>query len=174
MLAMRTLLGDRFKLKLHHEQPEMDIYVLVLDKPANGPGAGLKQSTTDCLAFVQAHRGGLPGPPSPGTPFCGLMEMPGQIRMGGFPVSLVTKALSATTGRMVVDRTGLTGNWEFTLTFQAERRGHPPPGVELPPPDPTAPSIFTAVQEQLGLRLESTKGPIDVLVIDRVEKPTPD
>jgi uncharacterized protein (TIGR03435 family) len=58
---------------------------------------------------------------------------------------------------MVVDRTGLTGNWEFELTFAAEQRGQPPPGANIPAPDPDAPSLFTALQEQLGLRLESTK-----------------
>jgi uncharacterized protein (TIGR03435 family) len=168
MLAMRTLLADRFKLTLHREQSDMDIYALVL---ANGPRAGLKQSTTDCEAFVRAHRGGLSWPP-PGTPVCGLWESPGQIRMGGFPLSLVTKALSGLTGRMVFERTGLSGNWDFTLTYATEQRVQP--GVDVPASDPSAPSIFTALQEQLGLKLESTKGPVDVLVIDHIEKPTSD
>jgi uncharacterized protein (TIGR03435 family) len=172
MLAMRTLLADRFNLKLHHEQREMDIYALALAKAANGPGAGLKHSTTDCEAYVQAHRGGLPGWP-PGTPICGLMDTPGQIRMGGFPLSLLTTALGAITGRMVFDRTGLTGNWDLTLTFQAEQRGQPG-NDDVPAPDPTQPSMFTALQEQLGLKLVSTKGSVDVLVIDHVEEPTPD
>jgi uncharacterized protein (TIGR03435 family) len=96
------------------------------------------------------------------------------IRFSGFPLSQVASMLGGQSGRMVVDRTGLTGNWEFALTFAAEQRGQPPPGVELPAPDPDAPSLFTAIQEQLGLKLESTKGPVDVLVIDSVEQPTPD
>jgi uncharacterized protein (TIGR03435 family) len=58
--------------------------------------------------------------------------------------------LGGQSGRMVVDRTGLAGNWEFVLTFAAEHRGQPPPGVELPAPDPNAPSLCTALQEQLG------------------------
>jgi uncharacterized protein (TIGR03435 family) len=69
------------------------------------------------------------------------------------------------TGRPVVDKTGLTGNYDFELQWSA---GDPPPA------DSAAPSIFTAVQEQLGLKLESTKGPVDVLVIDRAERPTDD
>jgi len=171
MIAMRTLLADRFKLKVHHEQREMDIYALVPAKPANGPGAGLKQSTTDCEALVQAAtRGGLTRPAS-GTPVCGLWGTPGEIRMGGFPLSLLANALSRMTGRMVIDRTGLTGNWDLTLTF-AEQRSQP--GVDLPASDPSAPSIFTALREQLGLKLESTKGPVDVVVIDSVERPPPD
>ena len=103
-----------------------------------------------------------------------MMGFPGQIRFGGLPITQITQMLGGQTGRMVVDRTGLTGNWEFVLTFAAEQRGQPPPGVELPAPDPNAPSLFTAIQEQLGLKLESTKGPVDVLVIDSVEQPTSD
>ena len=102
------------------------------------------------------------------------MESPGQMRMGGFPLSQITPMLGGMTGRMVVDRTELTGNWDFTLTFEAEQRGQPPPGVDLPAPDPTAPSIFTALQEQLGLKLESTKGSVDVTVIDAIEHPSAD
>ena len=66
-------------------------------------------------------------------------------------------------GRIVVDRTGLSGNWQFVLTFAPE-------GVT----DSNAPSFFTALQEQLGLKLEPIKAPVDVLVIDHVEKPTSD
>jgi len=91
--------------------------------------------------------------------------------MGGFPLSLLANALSRMIGRMAVDRTGLTGNLDLTLTF-AEQRSQL--GVDLHASDPSAPSIFTALQEQLGLKLESTKGPVDVVVIDSVERPTPD
>jgi uncharacterized protein (TIGR03435 family) len=75
---------------------------------------------------------------------------------------------------MVLDRTGLSGNWDFTLTFQPEMPVRPPPGIDPPAIDPTAPSIFTALQEQLGLKLESTKGPVDVVVIDGIEHPSLD
>ena len=75
--------------------------------------------------------------------------------------------------RIVVDRTGLTGTFDVDLTwnFEATADNH---GVPLPPPDSNAPSLFTALQEQLGLKLESTKGPVDILVIDHAEPPTPD
>jgi hypothetical protein len=75
----------------------------------------------------------------------------------------VANGLSQIVGRTVVDRTGLTGNWAFELTYSAE-----------PSPDSDAPSLFTAIQEQLGLKLEATTGPVDVLVVDRVQRPTPD
>ncbi|HET9361248.1 MAG TPA: TIGR03435 family protein, partial [Vicinamibacterales bacterium] len=78
--------------------------------------------------------------------------------------------------RQVVDRTGLTGNWDFEMTFAPEAApGALPPGADAAPPlDPDAPNFFTAVQEQLGLKLDATKGPVDVLVVERIERPTPD
>jgi uncharacterized protein (TIGR03435 family) len=79
----------------------------------------------------------------------------------------------------VIDRTGLKGNFDFKLEWTPDpgQSGGPfgggPPGADAPPPpDPNGPSIFTAVQEQLGLRLESQKGPVEMLVIDKVEKPS--
>jgi uncharacterized protein (TIGR03435 family) len=75
--------------------------------------------------------------------------------------------------RMVVDRTGMTGNRDFVLTYTPDQpSGPPPPGVELPPVDPNGPSLFTAMQEQLGLKLEPATGPVEVFVIDRVERPS--
>ena len=174
-LALRTLMADRFKLQVHRETREMDIYALVMVKPGV-PGPALKPSTTDCAARIKAGpRAGAPPPPIPasGVVPCNIMGGPGMIRFGGFPLSLLTTMLGQS-GRMVFDRTGLTGNWEFELHFAAEQRGQPPPGVDVPAPDPDAPSLFTALQEQLGLKLESTKGPVDVLVIDSVEHPTQD
>jgi uncharacterized protein (TIGR03435 family) len=176
-LAMRTLLADRFKLRVHHETREMDIYALVLARPGAGPGPGLKPSTADCS---DRGRRGQPPPQGPppippaGIVPCSIMGTPGLIRFGGFPISQITTMLGGQTGRMVVDRTGLTGNWEFELHFAAEQRGAPPPGTDPPAADPNAPSLFTALQEQLGLKLESTKGPVEVVVIDVIERPTED
>jgi uncharacterized protein (TIGR03435 family) len=181
MLAMRTLLAERFKLKLHKETRDMDVYALVVVKPGV-LGPALKQSTTDCVAQANARRGGPPpglppSPPGPNDPFpCGLMGVPGMLRMGGMPIAQFTQMLTGQSGRIVFDRTGLTGNWDFILRFAAEQRGGPPPppGVNLPPVDPDAPSLFTALQEQLGLKLESTKAPVEVTVIDSIEHPTDD
>jgi uncharacterized protein (TIGR03435 family) len=178
--AMQTLLADRFQMKIHRETREVDIYALVMAKPGGVPAAGLKKSDLDCAGMARARRGQPPPqgpppmPPGAGPIPCSIMGSPGMIRFGGFPLSQITTMLGGMTGRMVVDRTGLTGNWEFVLTFAAEQRGQPPPGVDLPPVDPTAPSIFTALQEQLGLKLEATKGPVEVTVIDGIEHPTED
>jgi uncharacterized protein (TIGR03435 family) len=100
------------------------------------------------------------------------------LQLGGFPLSQLANGLQGLAGRIVIDRTGLSGNWDAELTYAPEGRGGPPgalpPGVELPPIDPNAPNVFTALQEQLGLKLEATKAPVDVLVVDSVQQPTPD
>ena len=100
------------------------------------------------------------------------------------PISFLTMTLSNQLGRTVVDETGLRGKYDFTLKWtpdQSERNlfgggpgpGPGPGGKDMPPPpDPDGPSLFTALQEQLGLKLESKKGPVEILVIDRVEKPS--
>jgi uncharacterized protein (TIGR03435 family) len=168
-LALRHLLEDRFKLKMHRETRELDIYALVMARPGGGPGPGLKPTTQDCSKAVEAPRPGAPPPGAPGQPFCGISGSPGRVKFGGLPASSFATALAGPAGRMVVDRTGMTGSWDFELTFAPENRG-----PDAPPADPNAPSFFTAIQEQLGLRLESTKGPVDVLVIDSVEKPVED
>ena len=178
IVAVRSLLADRFKLKMHKETREMDIYNLVMIKPGV-PGPGLKQSTTDCVAQANARRGGAPGPP-PAPPGlndpmpCGLVGFPGVIRAGSQPISQVTNMLTNQTGRMVFDKTGLTGAWDFTLKYLFEGRGNQPLPPGIPAPDPDAPSIYTAIQEQLGMKLESAKAQVEVTVIDSIEHPVDD
>ena len=178
MLAVRTLLKDRFKLALRKETRDLDIYALTMAKPGGKPGPALKPASGDCSPEAFAKRAGGP-PPAPGgaqPQVCGMMQGPGRIRFGGYPLTLFANNISNRVGRQVVDRTGLTGNWDFELAFAAELPpgGQLPPGVEPPPADPDAPNLFTAIQEQLGLKLEATKGPVEVYVIDSIEKPTPD
>lgn len=87
----------------------------------------------------------------------------------------LTFGLAPLVGRFVIDRTGLMDNFDFDLSWTPEQNAPSPAGVPEPAqPDSTGPSIFTALQEQLGLKLESTRGPVDILVIDSVERPTPD
>ncbi len=177
MVAMRTLLAERFKLAVHRETREMDIYALVVARPDGTPGPKLQRTTTDCEALMAARRGGPPpAAPGPNAPFvCGMRGTFGQLVANSMPMSLFANNLSQRMQRVVVDRTGLPGNWDFELTFAPEPPAGPlPPGVELPPADPNAPSLVTAIQEQLGLRLQSTKGPVEVLVVDRIEQLIPD
>jgi uncharacterized protein (TIGR03435 family) len=177
MVAMRSLLADRFKMSVHRETREMDIYALVLARPDGKLGPALKPTTQDCAAMAAAARGGPPPgpPPGPNGPVvCGMRGLPGRLVAGAMPMTLLASNLSGQVQRIVVDRTGLNGAWDFDMTFAPERPLNAPPGVEFPAADPNAPSLFTALQEQLGLRLHSTKGPVDVLVVDRIEQPMPD
>lgn len=180
-LMMRTLLAERFKLTVHQDKRELPIYALVLARSDGRLGPQLRPSTVDCAAMFAARgrSGGPPlAPPAPGErPICGMRIGPGQMAGGGFPLSQLTTTLSQFVQRIVVDRTGLTGNFDLDLTWTPDQmpQGPPPPGAPpLPPIDPNGPSIFTALQEQLGLKLDSQRGPVDVLVIDHVEQPSPD
>src|SRR6266853_3766629 len=164
-VAMQSLLADRFKLKLHHEMREMDVYALVLAKPGT-PAPGLTPSTNDCQALWEQARQGktpAPQPPAPGPTPCSILGSVGRISFDGFGMPQVANMLIGQSGRIVIDRTGLSGNWQFILTFA-------PDGAT----DSNAPSFFTALQEQLGLKLESTKAPVDVTVIDSADHPTDD
>jgi uncharacterized protein (TIGR03435 family) len=163
---LRALLADRFQLTLHRETKEQSVYALLVAK--NGPK--LQESQTK---DGQAKEG--TGPRGP------MMRMGrGELSGQGVALDMLTRTLSSQLGRTVIDRTGLKGNFDFKLTWTPDPGqsagppgGGPPPGADAPPPpDPNGPSIFTALQEQLGLRLESQKGPVEMLVIDRVEKPS--
>jgi uncharacterized protein (TIGR03435 family) len=107
---------------------------------------------------------------------CGSRLSSGRLQFGGRPLSEFARGLSGVpdVGRNVIDRTGLTGNWEIELTFTPDRLPQRSPGQEPPAFDPNGPFLLTALQEQLGLKLESIQGPIEVLVVDRVERPLPD
>jgi len=176
---LQDLLEERFKLRAHRETREMPIYALTLARSDRKLGAGLRPSTIDCAAMRgRGARMGLPpGPPPAGErPQCGMRMAPNQVMAGGVPLAQLLPVLSQFTQRVVIDRTGLEGNFDIDLTFTPDRmpQGPPPPGVQIPSFDPNGPSLFTAVQEQLGLKLESERAPIEVLVIDHVERPTAD
>jgi len=183
-LMLRAMLADRFKLQAHTETRELPIYSLVLARADGKLGPKLTRSTTDCAALAAAARGRPGGPPpmpAPGQPMvCGMRIGPGNISAGGTPLAQVATSLANFVGRTVVDRTGLSGNFDFELTYTPDQMPQGAAGKPADQPvlangvgiDPNGPSIFTAIQEQLGLKLESAKGPVDVLVIDGVEHPT--
>lgn len=197
-VMLQNLLLDRFKIKLHHETKEFPLYELSVAK--NGPK--LKASVPD----ANVNPNDPPPPPGPlpkgkdGFPQLppgrkGLFIM---LRPNGFHLAAMVQSMSEFSdvlaeqlGGAVVDKTGLSGTFEFTLDFAPEpdffqRNGlNPPPPTPPggngpaagPTPGPTAagdpaeaPNIFTAVQDQLGLKLEKKKGPLDMIVIDQVEK----
>jgi bla regulator protein BlaR1 len=183
LLMTRSLLADRFKLVLRHETREMPIYALTLARADRRTGPALKPSSIDC-ASVMAARGrgvGIPqGPPNMAErPTCGMRTRPGHLSAGAITLGQLVNMLSTHAGRSVVDRTSLTGVFDVDLTWTPDQmpqmQGTPPPGAPPPPPiDPNGPSLFTAIEEQLGLKLESTRGAVEVLVVERLERSTPD
>lgn len=176
MLAVRALLEDRFKLMVHRETRDLDLYALVLARADRRPGPSLRSSTQDCERVMRdAARSGVPPSPPPGVEvFCGMRRSFGRVVAGGASMGMLASNLAPQLGRTVVDRTGLEGFWDLEMTFAQEMTGPVPAGVELPPADPDAPSLFTAMQEQLGLKLEPTKGPVEVVVVDSVSRPVAD
>ena len=175
-LMVQSLLADRFKLALRHETKELPVYALVVAK--NGPKL---QVAKNMPAPEPTNPSGPKRAPFPGG---GMMMRPGHLEGRSAPVSFLAQTLARQLGRTVIDKTGLSGNYDFTLEWTPEEReqqmfkgagdGEPGrgPTESAPPPDSSGPSIFTAVQEQLGLKLESQKGPVEILVIDQVEKPS--
>ena len=176
---LQDLLEDRFKLRAHRETREMPVYALRLARTDGKLGERLKPSAIDCAAMRGrgGRMAGPPGPLAPGErPQCGMRVAPNHVLAGGVGLTQLTQMLSQFTQRVVVDRTGLSGTFDIDLSFTPERmpQGPPPPGAPPLNIDPNGPSLFTALQEQLGLKLESEKAPVAVLVIDHVERPTPD
>jgi bla regulator protein BlaR1 len=154
---LQALITDRFHLDVHHETKEMTIYALVVGK--NG-------------SKLTPHAG------EPPQPTDRLRVRPGSLSAKQIGVAALARQLTLQVGRQVIDKTGLTGTYDFTLEWMPESGQGGPESIGLPPdariPSPAesnGPSIFTAVQEQLGLRLEAQKGPVDIIVIDRAEKP---
>jgi uncharacterized protein (TIGR03435 family) len=179
-LMLRALLAERFKLVAHTENREMPIFALVLARSDGKLGPQLQKSTTDCTGPAAGRgRGQMPppGPPQPGERLpCGIRVAPGNMSVGGSSLAQFASSLGMFVGRIVVDRTGLDGTYDFNLTWTPDQIANRPPGAPDPlvngvPIDPNGPSIFTAVQEQLGLKLDSQKGPVSVLVIDRADHP---
>ena len=180
---VKSLIVDRFHLVAHIEKRELPMYELVLARKDGKLGEKLTPSTADC----SAPQGPAPGqrgfaPPAPGqAPRCGFGIGPGSLMAGGQTIAMLAQNLSRFVGSIVVDKTNLTGTYDIALTY-APGPGINPVGRDLPPgaPPPVAPavsdapSIFAALQEQLGLKLESTRGLVDVLVIDSAEKPIQD
>ena len=190
-----NLLKDRFQLAMHLETREQPIFNLVFARADGRLGPDLKPTSAECqaimaerIAAAKAQLAGRDGPPPPvsmpgpneSLP-CGFGRLtPGLVAVSGRTLSqFVAGPLSDLARRTVIDKTGLTGMYDFALKFAPETAGTAGPFalLQVPPPaaiDPDAPNLFTAVQEQLGLKLESARGPVEVVVIDKFERPTLD
>ena len=170
-LMLQSLLADRFALAVRSESTEMPVYVLVLARQDGKLGDELRPSTIDC-ADVRARRSRAQQPPADTAPDCSLSMTLSRatmtVRFVGENADGIARLLTAPdTQRVVINRTGLAGTYDGSLAFTpAPLSGFPAlPGAE------NGTSIFTAVQEQLGLRLQSDRAPVTVLTIVSARKP---
>jgi uncharacterized protein (TIGR03435 family) len=147
MATLQTLLADRFKLEVHRETREGPVFALTVAKN----GAKLKQPKDGEESFIRNGRTGpLDKDAATSILYGQKASMPAFIEQ-----------LSRQLGRPVLDRTGITSDFDFRLEFAAGDA-----------PTDAGPSIFAAIQEQLGLKLEAAKGPVEILVVDHAEKPS--
>ena len=154
-LMLQSLLADRFKLTLHRETKEASAYALVIAK--NGPKMKKEPDEAATGGYHSSHT---------------------YIEDHAAPLVDLASRLAFLLGRPVLDKTGLTGKYDFTLQWMPDSGQASMPGPDsgqqgnAPPSDSSGPSIFTALQEQLGLKLESITAPVEHIVIDHVERPS--
>lgn len=185
-LMLQALLADRFKLALHFETRQLPVFALVLNKPGkfgpqlrphadDPPCSTAPPPPTSSAAFQATTIGGFPE-------ICGGFlplepSASGLLRFGARDVPMAILAMlssSRLTGidRPVLDGTGLTGKFDLIIQFTPQPKLNPPPDASSPSAD-TGPTFLEALKDQLGLKLESTTGPVNTLVIDHIEEPTP-
>ena len=161
---IRSLLEERCALATHYEQRELPLYALVLARRDGSLGPRLRRRTTPCVPATAPN-----GMTVKRTERCGGRVQPGLMIAAGGTIDNIAYGIAQfvpDVDRVVVDRTGLIGFFDVELTWTPNL----PPGATT---RGDSPSLFTALEEQLGLKLEPIKGPIDVLVIDHIEQPTP-
>jgi uncharacterized protein (TIGR03435 family) len=183
LLAMfRAMLADRFRLMAHWEMRERPIYNLVLDRADRRLGPKLLKVDIDCATVGNAVLAGTPPAPRPGRGDECNFSRTTEAEAGSLQGNAVTMTVLARflavegLGREVVDRTGLSGTFDVDLLYLPEQPvgGIPPDRLALDPRFQGRTSLTTALREQLGLKVEGTRGAVEVLVIDSVERPTPD
>jgi uncharacterized protein (TIGR03435 family) len=176
---LRRLLEERFSLAIHRETRQLPVYMLSVGKT----GPELQPSKEgSCTPYATNSPPPIKAQGEPRPVFCGFQRTPTEglnrtldakgVTMAALATNL-SRTYTAALGRNVIDGTGLTGIFDFHLTWAMD----PPAAVpgaagNMSPLESTGPSIFVALQEQLGLRLESTKGPVEVIVIDHIQKPS--
>jgi bla regulator protein blaR1 len=192
-MMMKTLLRDRFTLTFHTEKRDLPIYALIVQRSDARLGPGLKRIPDDECPPPGSRRGAAAGgpPPPPASPFdpnavaaCGsLIFGPGRLLAHGVTIDMLARTLGTlpaitSFNRPVTNLTKLEGFYDFDFRFTPEfgRGGPPPPGSPAAAPNAVQPgdepALFTALQEQLGLKLNPQRATLDVLVIDSIERPT--
>lgn len=176
---LRRLLEERFRLALHRETRQLPVYMLSVGKT----GPKLQPSKEgSCTPYAANSPPPTTRPGEPRPVFCGFQRTPAEGLNRALEGKAVTMAALATTlsrtytaalGRNVIDGTGLAGAFDIHLTWAMDPPASVPGAAgNASPPDVAGPSIFVALQEQLGLRLDPAKGPVEVLLIDHIEKPS--
>jgi uncharacterized protein (TIGR03435 family) len=167
---LQALFEDRFHLKIHRENPEGPVYALTLAK-GSSKLKPFKEGSCSQMPLTRP----VPAPP-PGQRFCNmLISFRGPtVEAGGSTLTEFSKLLNLILDRPVIDKTGVAGRFDIHLEFAPDQviPGLPPPLPNAPATDPAGPTIFTAIQEQLGLKLEPARGPVEILVIDSIERPS--
>lgn len=169
-LMVQSLLEDRFQMKTHRETRDVPMYEVTVAK------GGIKMK----LSEDQSPPAPPDGPPRNGiAPRGGMRMARGDFRGSAVSMENVVLMVSLLTGRRAIDKTGVTGLYDFRLQWSPDPFSTPLPfeargaaAPASPPAELAGPSIITAIEEQLGLRLRSTKGPVEVLIIDRLQKPS--
>ena len=191
-LMLRSMLAERFKLVAHTERRDLPIVALTMARPDKRPGPKLVRSGPECRRIQPPAGIPIPPPPPPPPPgaanapairiiletdepprrrACGAMVTPGWMSAGNITMREFTRPLSQVLRRPVINETGLEGEFDLDVIFSPEGLG----GALVGPPPASvsdAPSLETALRDDLGLRLESRRGPVEVLVVDRIERPT--
>jgi uncharacterized protein (TIGR03435 family) len=175
LLMLRTLLEDRFHLRVRLESRPMPTYALVLARSDGELGEMLRRSDVDCRALRAAAIASPATATPPSAYECLLGAAPGALRIRGEPITRLAQALTGLLGRPVTDKTGLSGNFNLDLAYDLESavglsRQLTTDVIKSPPKGPAIP---TALREQLGLRLESREEAVDVVVIVDVQPPSP-
>jgi uncharacterized protein (TIGR03435 family) len=170
LLMLQSLLADRFRAVLRREVKQLPVYALVMARKDKKPGPRLSES----------RKGGCTEP-DPANPtaldplqLCGNFELgPDGVTLVGAPIAKLTPLLSRLLGRTVVDRTGLSKNFDIHVEWTPDEfLAMQPPARNGARPEPEGPSIFNVFREQLGLEFKTEKGPVEVFIVDRAEKPS--
>ena len=188
---LRALLIDRFALRTHTEVRQMRQFELILARSDGRPGPSLKPTSSECLQKIDERRRN-PGPRAPRptvgsleemrvqmrTPECGVesMRLTGPFRtytMSGMPLSALVARIDSELSAPVINKTGLTGPFDVVLEFESARPNPVTPGP-LPDLDFQAVPLGFALQRQLGLKLEEVKAPLDIVITESAQQPTPD
>jgi uncharacterized protein (TIGR03435 family) len=181
-LMLQSLLADRFRLALRRETKELPIYTLAQAKTDGRLGAGIVAAKEGNCTTLGDYAGPTPSPEPGKPPGCGFTERLrpqdkgaalAQLQGLGVTLNLFARLLGNLLDRHVADETGVSGTYDVSLEYALdENRLAARLMPDAQPSDTTGPSLFTALQEQLGLKLESTKGPVEIFVIDHVERPS--